>query len=534
MSFAERLGVLVVLGTYFILLGSILIEGFGLCDGRLVYALDDPYIHMAMARSLADHGVWGITPDGFTGSSSSPGWVLLLAPLLRFLPAPEWIPLLLNNLAGVMLVLVLDRALARQGTPGWLRIPCGLAVVATMPLATMTVLGMEHVPHALLALAFADRAAEALAAPAEATPPATLFGLAALLCMARYEGLFAVAGAVAVALVLGRFLFAFALAAAGWAPVVAYGVLAHQAGGWFLPNSLLVKVETQAAVEAAQGGPWLLQPGSLGLRLKQCPELGPLVIAAVLLALFARGEGLMHRARIGLAIFAGTALLHLHLAHVGWFFRYEAYLVPMGLAALAGFAAAWWIEAMGDTSRKAALLVGLLLALPFLKPLAARGAVGFGSAPHAMATIYHQHIQVGLFLETYYAGQPVACNDIGAMAWLGRAKPVDLWGLADLPVAEARVAGRYDRAFVASYAASKGARVFFGYEDWYRGLGGLPEGWVKVGEWRHKGPVTFSGNRISWYATVPEEVEPLKRNLALFAPRLPGRIEQSGSYLPVP
>jgi len=72
-------------------------------DGHLVYALDDAYIHMAMAKNLATHGVWGVTPNGFTSSSSSPLWVLLLAVSYRLLGVTHLVPLLLNAIFAITL-----------------------------------------------------------------------------------------------------------------------------------------------------------------------------------------------------------------------------------------------------------------------------------------------------------------------------------------------------------------------------------------------------------------------------------------------
>ena len=39
--------------------------------GAFLYPLDDPFIHMQVARNLSLHGVWGINPQEFGSASSS-------------------------------------------------------------------------------------------------------------------------------------------------------------------------------------------------------------------------------------------------------------------------------------------------------------------------------------------------------------------------------------------------------------------------------------------------------------------------------
>ena len=49
----------------------------------LVYPLDDTYIQMAIAKTLAAHGTWGVTRYEFSDAGSSLLWPLLLAVLDR-------------------------------------------------------------------------------------------------------------------------------------------------------------------------------------------------------------------------------------------------------------------------------------------------------------------------------------------------------------------------------------------------------------------------------------------------------------------
>ena len=82
--------------------------------GQIVYALDDPYIHMAMAKNLALHGVWGVSSEGFTSSSSSLAWTALLALFFKVFGARDVIPFVLNVLLATVTVVVVWRMLSRQ------------------------------------------------------------------------------------------------------------------------------------------------------------------------------------------------------------------------------------------------------------------------------------------------------------------------------------------------------------------------------------------------------------------------------------
>ncbi len=79
---------------------ALLTLGLGLwawraCDGVWTYALDDAYIHLAIAHNLGWHGVWGVSNTSFASSSSSPLWTVLLAGVLRLWNS-DLAPLVLN------------------------------------------------------------------------------------------------------------------------------------------------------------------------------------------------------------------------------------------------------------------------------------------------------------------------------------------------------------------------------------------------------------------------------------------------------
>ncbi len=148
-------------------------------SGRaFTYPLDDAYIHLAVARTLAEQGTWGVNPGEFASASSSPLWTLLLtAGFAIFGPEPLW-ALGLNLVAGLGVLAVAARWLRAAGTPP-VAIALGLlALVLVVPLPFLVGIGMEHGLQLLLALwLVTDRDAPAWRAGV----------LAAALTLTRYE-----------------------------------------------------------------------------------------------------------------------------------------------------------------------------------------------------------------------------------------------------------------------------------------------------------------------------------------------------------
>src|SRR5580698_6664019 len=64
------------------------------------YPLDDTYIYMAMARNIVEHGIWGVTKYGFSGTSSAHLWVIILSSVFRIFGVAEIAPFILNLVFG--------------------------------------------------------------------------------------------------------------------------------------------------------------------------------------------------------------------------------------------------------------------------------------------------------------------------------------------------------------------------------------------------------------------------------------------------
>lgn len=490
--------------------------------GDLVYVLDDAYIHLAMGRTLAESGVWGLNANTPGAASSSPLWTLLLAGLTLAFGAQTWLPLALNIVAAGALALAADFWLRQLSLrPGW-RIAAIAAVIVIGPIGPLAMTGMEHVAHAaaillLLALALRHVPARPLA-----------LGLAAALATGfRYESAFVAAALAPVMALRGDWRRAVALFVGPTVVVLGVGVMQLHAGEGLLPNSLIVKA---VAFSLAAIGDWLRWKAFGAVQgAFEAPILG-LPLLACLLAWAAASRIKDGEAPAGVAVAMRSAsalavamLLHITLARTGWFHRYEAYLLIWGVVSVAISARAWQITG-GESLPRGALrsVTALGLAVTVVLMLLALGTriQAWEVAPEAALDIAAQHREMARFAHRYYDGTRLVLNDVGYVSYATESPILDLGGLAAHEVAVAKSEGWYDARWVRQAAERFGAEVAIVYD-----LPVTPEAWDKVATWDTKSVRVGKPGVVQFYALKPGARDRLLAHLREFESTLHPRIE---------
>lgn len=504
--------------------------------GHLVYALDDAYIHMAMAKNLAVQGVWGITADGFTSTSSSPLWTLLLALVYSVAGVNTSGPFVMNLVCACLSLLAAYGALREFRTPPFTAFLALLALILVTPIPALIFGGMEHSLHAALNLSAAFLAARALALQDSQNEPKVWLGLLILLPLltaVRFEGMFLVAVISLGFFITGRARRGLLVAFLGLLPVAAYGIVSEIEGWPFLPTSVLLK----SAFSRSEG--W----GAFGLELWhravvnlwEGKELVALMAVAVLAdRLIPPGKEAGSRMGRTLArIFLATSALHLALARAGWFYRYEAYLVALGVIVIAVRIHPLLLTLESPDHSSGSLKSKILrLALPLLLIIPsfvclARGIEALTNTVQATVNAFEQQYQMAVFVRRYYSGSTIALNDIGSVNFHADIHCVDLVGLATPEIAQLRLRGDYHTKDIARITATRGTRIAFVYDTWYEKL---PAEWTRVGQWEIQNNVVNGSETVSIYAVDPREVEQLKARLAQFSSELPSGVLQSGEY----
>jgi len=510
--------------------------------GHLTYTLDDGYISMAIAKNLEQHGTWGVCPGEFCSSASSLLWIFLLGLAYWCVGVHQSISLILNVVfASLLLTMVWAMLRSRRISP-WLCFLVLLLVLFMTPLVPVAFTGLEHILQACVVLAFAyatsQSLAEGVAPKAQAAAIKALLLLAPVVTLVRYEGLFLLAVVALLFLIRKRIGTALLIVGLGVLPVAVAGAVFLSKGWFFLPVSLLMK----GNAPHFSSWPAVYEFFKVAVvRAADAKHLSILMVAAFsVLLLYGRGI-LRRQPGIMALVFLGVALLHLQFAGLGWFYRYEAYLMCLGVVTLVllldevflrqGFS---W-QSLAPQFRPA-WAKGAAVALPlafFAAPLLERAIQAHRDTSKAQRNNYEQQYQMGLFLHEYYQGAGVAANDIGAISFLADLRCLDLMGLADLDVFRWRRAGQFNTARIREIAHTKNIKIAIVYDYWFTQQCALPPEWIKVGEWSIADNVICADGTVAFYAVDRPESVRLRRCLGAFQQRLPQRVAVNWPALPV-
>jgi hypothetical protein len=440
-------------------------------SGDFVYTLDDPYIHLDLAKN-AWGGLYGINTGEPAAPSSSILWPFLLEPFTDF-SFFEWTPLLINTVCVAVFADWMVGFLGGFLRPHWAWLATLLALLS-LNVYGLAMTGMEHSLQLLLVLAIVLNLA--------AGKHGFVFLAAAVaLPWIRYEG---VAISLPVLLYVGlrhdrRAWLAIVVMLAGLA---LFSWFLHGLNLGWLPSSVMAKSSSMAGghslVAFVQG---LLENVADNLTHPPTPFFVILAAAGFWLAIQ------KHEWVRGLFLYAMPVALHLCFGRNGWFGRYEVYIVLyvliLAVSESRGFFKTHPYRCIGVA------FVGMVACAPLL--------ICTLKTPWASRNVHDQQWQMAV-ISSHYLKDNVAVNDLGLVALRTPHYVLDLWGLGSLEALKARKRDP-SGAWIRPLMDAKHVKYAMVYDEWFKQR---PANWRRVASLVLPGRrVTSAGGVVALYAT---------------------------------
>ncbi len=564
-------------------IGIVILACLAQTDGKFTYALDDPYIHLGIAKNFALHGIWGVTQYGNTSASSSPLWTGLLAVFIRVGGDHQLWPLILGVLfSAIAGLFLLDRFVAFGMNP-WISLAASSLIFLAGPLHVLPVSGMEHSLQILLDLLFLFWLVDVL--DRETSRKDLIIGvlLPALMCLDRYESFFLVMVPVAVCLFKRRWNLAAMLALGPVLGVGGFAAFSHLLGMPSIPNSIMIKgnLPKTGAADFVGNILWRIK----ALVQSETLTLSDLLILAVFSAWVLRLKAIRSETtavRTAIWTAVGACVVHASLASFGWFFRYEAYLVVLlatvnvlawwkmlafrgaieerivskaiwmsvvfGVCAVMvilsrfmtflqihenlikvvvffGFAALAALDrGTNSAGRLARTVLIWMMPLSFVLIVQDRHLLALDQAPKACSDIYLQQFQMSRFVRRFYPQGRVAVNDIGAVTYFSHAHLLDLYGLATDEICRQKLKREFGTPSIKRLMDGFKPELIMAYPNWFTGGQKLPPDLIPVATWTIP-PITSAGGAVvEFYAYTPPDAVRIARQLHEFQSSLPKRV----------
>ncbi|MDR1122237.1 MAG: glycosyltransferase family 39 protein, partial [Dysgonamonadaceae bacterium] len=497
-----------------------------LTDGTYVYPLDDTYIHLSIAKNVALNNNWGVVHDKFCSTSSAPVYTLILSAVIALFGDSAIYPLLINIFFGNCIIILLFWFFRKN----WLAFSCASLFLFTPVMLHIQILGgMEHTLHIFLILAAFMLLYKYL--KNKHKKYVFLFlPVAGLLCLTRYESMFFMVPVIFVLVLHRQYKLAAATFVAGFLPVLIFGLYSIRMGGFFFPNSLLMKGD----MPFSNGIFFMLKHYAEKIYRNIFPLSFLIVPIAILSYMLIRtfiankqynlqGLNIMIKKYSFVFIVFVTILLHGLFADFGWLYRYEAYLLSLLYVSFVVAAVENIKIVKCRFKKRIPSLVSIIFLFVIFSHLTIRSALSHKIMRQAGKNVYDQQIQMSRFLHIYHNESKVMANDIGAITYYTNIDLLDLVGLGSTSVIKYRKEGGDIKKLVTQYPYNQ-YHVILIYDLWldikrkddYERLG-----WIKAGELKIENNLVCGSDAVSFYTSEPAMADELRGNLLRFKDMVP-------------
>lgn len=487
-----------------------------LCDGHLIYTLDDPYIHLSVAENILK-GSYGVN----LGESSSPCSSIMYPFILA---GTEWIklgvvgPLIINLLAMGGAVFMLGKIIEKNIFPLVNEVKkyskhfifylvIGMLLCFIMNAWGLVFTGMEHSIHVLLCLVIFYNFIQLV----EINKAPTLFLYLALILLPfiRFEGLALSILGIIFLYHLGHKKPALVSLLSVGLLMVTWGCFMYDKGLPFFPSSVQMKSKIVSSVDIGinSGIFYTIFKNFLSSFLNSWAAKVFCVSLLILTWLIYKEFKNAKRSLIYLSlVILFTGMAHAILGRYGWFARYEIYAAIL-----------IWLT----------ILVLLRNTIPkiYITIVSALIIVAIGhstlgatySSPAASKNIYEQQYQMHRFTVDFWKG-PVAVNDLGWVSYRNDSYVLDLYGLGSEDVRLAKKLGTYDANKINEFQTKNNIGLIMIYDKWFEGK--VPRGWIKIATLKTS-KVTAAYDSVQFYLTNKSDILEAKKLLIDFSVDLP-------------
>lgn len=473
--------------------------------GTFTYTLDDPYIHLSLARNIL-HGSYGINSGEFAAPASSILWPFLLAPF-TWLPFAVYMPLVFSIAAAIGSLTLLARMFAdafghiaakyAQAT----QIILLIWLIITANMIGLTFTGMEHNAQICCTLLILRGL---LIERERRIVPWWLCAAIILAPLLRYECL--VLSGLAILYLLWRRHVRQAALCAGIILVVmgVFTAMLASHGVGLLPSSVISKSSAYGTSVS----------DFLGSRLQK------IFLSQPGLVLLACTAAIVLRTRPALRpiawMMAATTIIHLLFGRTAGYPRYEMYLLASDCAFLI-IAHPERILLIVQRVRPILASITLMMIAPLVS---ATSLIATTEVPIGSNNVYEQQFQMARFVSNYYRA-PVAVNDIGLVSWGGEQPVLDLWGLASYQALQLRLGDTPDTIWMGQIAQQHDVHLAMIYSYWFKGV---PPNWVPLGTLRMSRFEATVTDKVTFYATDEATASRVRGMLPQFVATLPPNV----------